>query len=384
MKRIKLLAVILGIITIFMCSSDDDDDVSIPPCQRRPAISVENSLNSFSFSTGSLESSDVIVMSRNLYLGGDISALLTGSDLAAILASAGEIFGDVINSEFSRRAQGLAREIEELDPDIIALQEVSIFYTGPADFLTNYTINADCTEYDFLEILQNTLISKGLDYKVAVSSENADTELTDLEKDLRLIDRDIILVKSSLTVSGENTQIYADNFDIEIAGVSVVIKRSYSEVLVEIDGNIIRVVNTHLEVPEVDSTVNESQASELVDHIANDLSTEDYPIILAGDFNSGPVYNPAAYNTIYSAFNDSWYDINPDDDGFTCCYSADLTEGTLAARIDIIFYLNPGAISINPDESIITQLDNDEKIIRTDGTNIWSSDHAGIVTGFSF
>ncbi len=383
MNRIKLIAVILGTITIVMCSDDDKAD-PIPACQLRPAINVENSLNSFIFNTGSLESSDLVVMSRNLYLGGDISALLTGSGIMEILASAGEIFEDVIDSEFSRRAQGLAREIEMLDPDIIALQEVSIFYTGPADFMSNFSINADCVEYDFLEILLNTLTSKGINYQVAVSSENADTELTDQEKDLRLIDRDVILVKSALTVSDANTQVYADNFSIEIATIPVVIKRSYSEVLVDFDGNIVRVVNTHLEVPEVSSTVNENQASELFNHINNDLSTEDYPIILAGDFNSGPVYHPASYNTIYPALSDSWYDINSTDNGFTCCYSADLTGGTLTSRIDIIFYLNPDAISISPDDSIITQLDNNEKVIRTDETNIWSSDHAGIVTGFSF
>ncbi|MCU0822899.1 MAG: hypothetical protein MUC95_10595, partial [Spirochaetes bacterium] len=80
---------------------------------------------------------------------------------------------------------------------------------------------------------------------------------------------------------------------------------------------------------------------------------------------------------------DSWDEVNGSSD-YTCCYAADLTgnPADLTYRIDHIFYLAGSPAVLDAVDAELTEQNNAEKIIKTDDTTIWSSDHVGIAVGF--
>src|SRR5688572_3693591 len=68
----------------------------------------------------------VKVMTRNLYLGADITRVLratTSTELAQVVT---DVFTMVQSTDFPARAKLLAREIRDADPMLIGLQEVSL------------------------------------------------------------------------------------------------------------------------------------------------------------------------------------------------------------------------------------------------------------------
>ncbi len=394
MNKVKLMIFILGMVIILAGCSDSGYKYT---CPYSPDISSDV-LSPYGLYT-SLSSSQLIVMSRNIYLGADFSNLIDAFNAEAMFAEAGFLLDDLIDSEFERRARGIAREIKEIGPDVVGLQEVVTIFTGKADFINNSSLNADCIEYDFLAILQAALTAENLNYSVAISSINADIELTDKKKDIRLRDSDVILVNDdtvSVVAGSDYAKVYNINFEflggILLPGLpDVIIKRSYSKISVThtASGEIVTIINTHLETQGF-PFIQEDQGDELIAYI-NSLNLDINPVILVGDINSDPGGSTPTYDNIMayiSGITDSWDDTELDN-GFTCCYSSDLSSGTLSERIDHIFYINPttsGLTTIISDDSYITQESsgNSEKVEKTDGTFIWSSDHAGRVTGFTF
>ena len=65
------------------------------------------------------------VLTRNLYLGSDITPLITIPSPEAVPAAAAAIWANVQASNFPERAKVLAAEIVAQAPDIVALQEVT-------------------------------------------------------------------------------------------------------------------------------------------------------------------------------------------------------------------------------------------------------------------
>src|SRR5262245_16130096 len=77
----------------------------------------------------------VTVMTRNLYAGGDLgpatAAVLSGN-VSAILTEVGALWESVRATNFPARAEALALEVRDAKPDLIGLQEASLWRTGPA------------------------------------------------------------------------------------------------------------------------------------------------------------------------------------------------------------------------------------------------------------
>src|SRR4051794_41270666 len=76
----------------------------------------------------------VSVMTRNLYLGADLAPAIGAPNLEAFVAANGQILREVTANDFPVRAQGLANEILEKRPDLVGLQEVALWRTGPVNF----------------------------------------------------------------------------------------------------------------------------------------------------------------------------------------------------------------------------------------------------------
>jgi hypothetical protein len=352
------------------------------------------------------------VMTRNLYIGGDLLPVATAPDLDSFMAAARALLTDIAISNLPERAQSLAREIEERRPDVIGLQEVSNlrlnFQNGPLPFV------------DYLAETLDALAALGLDYVVAASVQNVDlTVPVDLDEDglfewVSLTDRDVILVRADLVEAGAVLPVplssvclrpsadggpgcnYSTFVTIDLLFGSFIYERGFVGVDVTMNGTVHRVINTHLEVEDLDPTnplsplIQSAQATELkavVDPISAGVA-----LLVIGDLNStpddplfpdpleGPFVRP--YQQLAEGVDlvglstpapyfDTWLLRPGSPAGYTCC-DPNLIGVTfnVSDRRDLVFSRSvPASAKAN-----VFGNDPEDKT----ASGLWPSDHAGV------
>ena len=164
-------------------------------------------------------------MSRNLYLGADLGPAIEAKGLGEFTAATGKVLRDVTANDFPTRAKGLAQEIIKKNPDLVGLQEVSLWRTGPPStepLLGGRPANATTVRYDYLQLLLAQLNKGKKRYKVAVSNDEFDFEapgdengvpgdgpnslIKDAEINGRLTMRDVILARVGKDVEDQQAQ----------------------------------------------------------------------------------------------------------------------------------------------------------------------------------
>ncbi|MDH3646865.1 MAG: endonuclease/exonuclease/phosphatase family protein [Gammaproteobacteria bacterium] len=322
---------------------------------------------------------EVRVLTRNIYVGADIFRVIEAPDAISALLEIAAVYQTVLDTDFAARAEALADEILETSPHLIGLQEVSLLRRqSPGDALAGNPVPAVDVELDFLQILLDAMVSRGLTYEVAAVIENADVELPLLGPvldDIRLTDRDVILVRNDVVISNPLTRTYDNFVSVNLSGLDIQFKRGLLAVDAQVSGRTYRFVNTHLETGgDFGGAVQALQAPELIDALADEY----LPVILLGDFNASPDAAPElAYAQLIDAgFVDTWLQFAPADPGFTCCHIETLNNPLpeLSSRIDIVFVRNaatPAAIVIH------SEVVGDEIGDQTPG-GLWPSDHAGV------
>src|SRR5580765_5272886 len=142
---------------------------------------------------------DLDVATFNLYVGADFAPVLTldPSDPAyfnKLIAGVAAVHGQILQSNFPVRAEALAEQIVQRDPDLVALQEVSLIRRqSPGDLIIGGSTPALDVELDYLAILLNALERHGGHYVVASQVQDTDVEVplftgTSFD-DVRLTDR---------------------------------------------------------------------------------------------------------------------------------------------------------------------------------------------------
>lgn len=307
------------------------------------------------------------VMSQNLYIGADLSRLLVGESPAAILAT-------VQQTDYPSRAVEIAEAIDDFNPDLLGLQEVSLI--SVFDSKGNVLF-----ELDYLQILLAALAVEGESYDVASSVTNADVTLpVDPEAGTfaRVVDRDVIIYRTATTtVSNPKSANFGTNFTVDFGGFPLEFTRGFTSVDANVLGRQFRFVNTHLEVQDAPCVTKtgpvicqEVQAKELVSALAGG----ELPTMLVGDFNAEP--GMAAYKTIADAdYTDTWtirYPYNGES-GATCCQSEKLLniESQLDQRIDHIF-IGSGLNSLFTLTTVVGDWEE-----RKTPAGQWYSDHGG-------
>ena len=260
----------------------------------------------------------VKVMTRNIFLGADLGPALNATSFNEFTAANGAILAEVDQTDFARRAKGLAQEFRQKKPDFVGLQEVAWWRTGPTPGAPHQSsvneqseFTATETRYDFLQILLAELEAQGLSYKPAVIKEEFDFEApTDIDGDNnngifggdiqgRLTMRDVILVNEDSKVkakakkpkSGSFQALYTPN----ISGIDVPVTRGWTSIQAQVQKgkrkNKVKkkftFVNSHFEAFDDESvtpSIRAQQATELVNGPGAGKR-----VIMLGDFNSDTV-----------------------------------------------------------------------------------------------
>jgi endonuclease/exonuclease/phosphatase family protein len=333
----------------------------------------------------------VTVMTRNLYLGADVAPVIlaaaTGGD---IVAAVSEVWATVQFTDFPARAAGLAGEIAAAQPDLIGLQEAEVWQSQPVPGQSNP--DAQPVEYDFPQILLDTLAAQGLHYEVAAEETGFSIELPGLTADglvlISLTEHEVILARSDLKTSqlklaNRRTGHFATNVEFEVpdTGQVVTVLRGWASVDAKIRGESFRFLTTHLEAENLD--IRNAQALELVLGPADTT----LPVVLVADANSdanaqSPIWDPVAYDVFLGAgFTDAWFQAHPGEFVTTCCNAPDLTNPTFPdpedneGRIDLVLYRDAGDFSTLGAALLGA---NAADRVSNGTTLIWPSDHAGL------
>ncbi|MBQ0897687.1 endonuclease/exonuclease/phosphatase family protein [Micromonospora sp. U56] len=312
-------------------------------------------------------------MTRNLYLGGDLTPSIGAPTTGAFLAANSALFSHVGLVNFPARAKLLAREITENKPDLVGLQEVALWRTGTFGDLA---APATDVRYDYLALLMGELSRSGHPYDIAVVQAEADLEAPAGGPhflDVRLTMRDVILVRHGgrVQVTDSSSGTFANNltFTLAATGGTVTSTRGWTAVDVVHGQRPFRFVNTHLEA--FHPGVRVLQAREL---LAGPLATAPGDVILAGDLNTGPDLPVAENRLAYAALvaggmRDTWEILHPDEPGYTAGLGDDLNQPADAVehRIDMVLFRG----AVVPVSALI--FGNERQ--TPDGR--WASDHLG-------
>jgi hypothetical protein len=312
--------------------------------------------------------SDLTVMTRNLYVGADVDAVIAAlassdpaDDIPALLAAVATLG----QTDYGARARAFANEIARYRPHAVGLQEVSTVD------LTLPPLGVDL-HLDFLPVLQAELSARGLQYDVAARVRNIDAAPL---PGVSLLDEDVLLVdRARVTVRAAAGQHFAANLGQVAPGV--VLQRGYVRADVTIGGNAYVIASTHLEsggAAGLDQ-LRAAQAGELGQALVSAPRA-----IIMGDLNDGP--SSAMHQVLEGAgFTDVWAALRPGVVGFTCCHLPDLSDqiAPFSQRIDYVFVRGLGH-----DGNLLGQIwrTGDVPADRIAGPEhpIWPSDHAGLV-----
>ncbi|MGA8045025.1 MAG: hypothetical protein WCA30_02045 [Dermatophilaceae bacterium] len=353
----------------------------------------------------------ITVMTRNVYLGADINrpiqaALLaqaqggTPQDILVALANGSEITRAIVDeTDFTVRAGLLADEILRTSPDIVGLQEVALWRSGPLELAGPVGVpNAETVDYDFLQLLLDELNADRPLYRAEVVGLRADVESPSFTgspftatmggsmRDVRLTMRDVILVRDtpSLRVTGEHDEVYDANLSLGVLGATFDFDRGYQWVDVRAGGRDFRVVNTHLEAFSSDLAL--AQAVQMV----GEATAMDRSTVIVCDCNSDPLDervktqigdtqpHKAAYDFITQTYSDQWLEWAPAEEGWTSGLNETVDEvpPSWTHRIDMVFARTASGGPLGVDRGEVTGR---ELTDRDPDTGLWPSDHAGVV-----
>jgi len=281
---------------------------------------------------------NVRVMTRNLYLGADITPIVAAiaypdpANPYAVPIETGKALATVLGTNVPDRLGAVADEIAVTLPHVVGLQEV-----------TTYTI-ADPSgqlpaEINFLDILQGQLAARGLDYEVvSTTTGNFGATLPAcLSPDCSVLgyvtlqDHDVLLVRSDVQVNAVLPPV-TYQAAVPLGDGLPAITRGLVAANLTVGGKTFTAVNTHFELGGATELAQLGQAQEFIARFG-----DAGPVIALGDFNA-PAGSATAYSMLTGAgFKDRWTTNMFSRDGYTCCFDETATTGDLYERIDLVF-----------------------------------------------
>jgi hypothetical protein len=149
MHEVRLHSLAIALVLVAGCAIDTDTDTEAE------SVSALRHGHGHGHGHDQGHGKTVRVMTRNVYLGADLTPAIGAPDLPSFVAAVGGVLRQVTATNFPVRARGLAAEIRAVKPDLVGLQEVALWRTGPASIvpLLGGPKTATTVRYDFLELL---------------------------------------------------------------------------------------------------------------------------------------------------------------------------------------------------------------------------------------
>jgi endonuclease/exonuclease/phosphatase family metal-dependent hydrolase len=340
----------------------------------------------------------VNTMTRNLYLGANLTPAIAAKSTNEFVQANGQILREVTANNFPVRARGLASEILKKKPDLVGLQEVALWRTGPASLeplLGSGGPTASTVRYDYLDLLLDRLNKGKKRYRVAVVQEEFDFEapadengapgdgpngfIKDAELNGRLTMRDVILVRrdAGVVTSRPRKGNFQNLLVVKVSGVEVRVARGWTAIDAKVrSSKKFRFVNTHLEAfddPNQVPSIRALQAGELV--APGGPATTKLPVVLLGDLNSDDDTVEAGDRQAYRTLVKAGMRERSTDEPLSCCIKSSLlAEGQGGSIADF-------------DHQVDHVMTRDPKQVKLLGSSVtgrkpvngyWSSDHAGV------
>jgi hypothetical protein len=344
---------------------------------------------------------DVVkVMTRNVYLGADLTPALNSADAEQFSEANGKILRDVDTNNFPVRARGLAREIIRKGPDLVGLQEVALWRTnenanlGPAlDPNTPKTATTVHPGGDFLALLMSRLNQGKKRYRIVKVQQEFDFEapadyndtegdgdpavsfvMPDAEMNGRLTMRDVLIAKVKAGV--RTSKVKGGNFETiynpTISGVPVRVDRGWVSADVTVRGSRkFRFVNTHLEAFG-DTEIREAQARELT--ARGGPARGPLPVVLVGDLNSDDNTVQGGDRDAYLVLKRKGFVDRATERPMSCCIDSGILTDNFGSVSDFDHHI----------DHVLTNRPRKVKRIsaavtgRSPANGFWDSDHAGV------
>ena len=238
------------------------------------------------------------VMSRNIYLGADVTVAM--KKIPNLPAAAQFMWDQESKTDFSKRAVILAKEITDANADVIGIQEATTWYckenifskkTKVLDF-TDQLLKALNNNYVIAQKGNTTAYNPGF----SINPIPLLTKVNDAKSFKPLFDQnsascgfetgDALLIRKSLADQVEAVGNVDYKATYSIVPVLMKITRGYTWADININGSKTRFVTTHLEAIWDENKIPNSaiQANQLIDDLKN-ITT---PLVVMGDFNSDP------------------------------------------------------------------------------------------------
>jgi endonuclease/exonuclease/phosphatase family metal-dependent hydrolase len=315
------------------------------------------------------------VVTQNLYQGTDFAEAMAATSFADFTKQVQFTIQSVRDTKPPLRMATIAAEIADQEPDLVALQEATVWSTGPSP-------SAMTVEFDMLRLLLQELKRLGSPYipvnvvpqfMFLAPGTNEWVGTTTQIAILVRADRDSDDFETSNPQGGVFPPEHTLTLTLAPLGQEVAVKRGWASIDVSMKGREFRFITAH---PE--AFVWQYEVLQVGDLLQGPAVTN-LPVIMSADFNmqadrpTDPTYAYSYQSVIDSGFVDAWTAVEPDQPGFTCCQLNNLTNPTslLDQRIDLVFVRGPFSIrgvkiiGSKPDDRV---------------QDLWPSDHAGLVS----
>jgi endonuclease/exonuclease/phosphatase family metal-dependent hydrolase len=344
----------------------------------------------------------VKVMTRNVYLGADLTPGVQATSLQALVNGAGVILNQVDQNDFRKRAKGLAAEILGQKPDLVGLQEAALWRTEGCD-KNPLLLGATTVRYDFLALLLAQLNKGKKLYSAVVTKPEFDFEVwanTDgnestagpgcplgSEINGRLTMRDVILArKGTVRTSSPKSGTFDTLLEVRPAGVSIDVTRGWTSVDAKVGSQKFRFVNTHLEAFDNNAAnhtnkgadvgngeVRQAQASELVK--VGGPAVSSLPVILLGDLNSDVKTEVKKGDALaYRALLNAKFTERATAKPFGCCLNANVLKTSGGGKVTDFDHIVDHVMTNSKKVKLLSSTITGRKPVG----GYWDSDHAGL------
>jgi endonuclease/exonuclease/phosphatase family metal-dependent hydrolase len=339
----------------------------------------------------------VKVMTRNLYLGADLTPAIQAKGLSEFTAANGKIYRDVAENNFPTRAVGLAEEIKKKSPDLVGLQEVALWRVGAPSLeplLGGRPPNATTVTYDYLQLLLDQLNKGKKRYRVAVAQDEFDFEapadannipgdgpngvIPNAEINGRLTMRDVILVKvGSVQATNVKSGNFSNLYVVSLQGVQIKVTRGWTAIDARVNkGQKVHFVNSHFEAFDDSNQVPSIRALQAGELVAKGGPVDSkLPTIVVGDFNSDNDTVVTGDQQAYAALTAAGLRERSTAKPLGCCLNTSLIGETAGGNIADFNHQVDHVMTADPKK---VKLKASSVTGRTPVNGYWDSDHAGL------